>query len=36
MVDKAVVINGYNKLAKCLKKQECARLTKEGRQQEKT
>jgi hypothetical protein len=33
---KQVAINGYNKLAKCSKKQEGVRLTKEGRQKEKT
>jgi hypothetical protein len=31
-----VAINGYNELAKCLKKQEGVKLIKEGRQQEKT
>jgi hypothetical protein len=35
-VDKVGGHNGYNKLAKCLKKQEDVRLIKEGRQQEKT
>jgi hypothetical protein len=30
-----VTINGYNKLANCLKKQKGVRLTKEGRQEEK-
>jgi hypothetical protein len=36
MVDKADGHNGYNKVAKYSKKQECVRLTKEGRRREKT